>query len=266
MASTEQLKREYQDQARAYDKYFTQVPIGALETELFDSALGTCPGAAVLDLGGGTGLRARQAVRAGASAVDVVDISPAMLELGQAAEAQLSREGVIRYLHGDVTQGLGALGLRAGAGGGYDMVMANWVMDHAHTPAELEAMWGNVAAHLKPGGRFVGVRSEDPRARSVAEGTDGAAKYGVVYKDLTDVPGGVHYRFRAQTDPPIEIEVSSMTASYSGSTEMHEKYGLCDVEVEPYENAEMVRKDPAFWEAFLESPSFAVVKARKRVS
>ncbi|KAI0596355.1 methyltransferase-like protein [Biscogniauxia sp. FL1348] len=260
MSSPEQLKREYQEQARAYDNYVTQVPIGALETELFDSALGACPGATVLDLGGGTGLRARQAVRAGAVAVDVVDLSPAMLELGQAAEAQLQREGVIRYLQGDIAQPLGGgLPLRAD---GYDIVMANWVLDHAHTPAELEAMWGNIAGHLKPGGRFLGVRSGDPRARSVA---DGAARYGVLYKDWVDVPGGVHYRFRALTDPPIELEVSSMTASYSGSTEMHDKYGLCDVEVEPYENADMVKKDPAFWEAFLDSPSFAVVKARKRV-
>lgn len=42
--------------------------------------------------------------------------------------------------------------------GGYDVVMANWVFDHATSMADLKAMWENIAANLNPGGRFLGVR------------------------------------------------------------------------------------------------------------
>lgn len=44
---------------------------------------------------------------------------------------------------------------------------------------------------------------------------------------------------------------------------MMDKVGLGEVETEPYENAEVVKKDLGFWELFLENPSMAVVKARK---
>lgn len=42
--------------------------------------------------------------------------------------------------------------------GGYDVVMANWVFDHATSMADLKAMWENIAANRNPGGRFLGVR------------------------------------------------------------------------------------------------------------
>ncbi|KAI5925099.1 methyltransferase-like protein [Camillea tinctor] len=259
MASPEQLRKEYEEQADSYDN-LASVPLGVIERELFNSALGTCPGATVLDLGGGTGLRARQAITAGAVSVDVVDISPEMLQVGQAIEAKLKREGVIRYLQGDVAKPLDNLPLLAG---GYDIVMANWVLDHAHDVAELEGMWANISAQLKPGGRFVGVRSGDPYAPCVAEGT---GKYGVQYKDWKKVPGGVHFRYQLHADPPLDIEASSMEISYSGSTELHEKYGLCDIENEPFESSEAIRKDPEFWQLFIDNPSFVVVKARKKAN
>ncbi|RYP54451.1 hypothetical protein DL768_000757 [Monosporascus sp. mg162] len=48
-----------------------------METHLMESAVGDCVGATVLDLEG-PGLRARQAVDAGATSVDAVDLSPEM--------------------------------------------------------------------------------------------------------------------------------------------------------------------------------------------
>lgn len=65
-------KDQHAKQVSRYGQY-EHTPNGVLEHQLYDSALGDCTGITVLDLGGGQGLRARQAVDHGASAVDVVD-------------------------------------------------------------------------------------------------------------------------------------------------------------------------------------------------
>lgn len=59
MASTDEVKQEYNKHAVSYNDY-TLTPHGILETELIDSALGDCAGLKILDLAGGTGVRARQ--------------------------------------------------------------------------------------------------------------------------------------------------------------------------------------------------------------
>ncbi|XXG95304.1 hypothetical protein Hte_001565 [Hypoxylon texense] len=254
MASFDQVKKEYDSQASTYGDY-TATPLGKLETQLVTSALGDCTGATVLDLAGGTGLRARQVLAQGAASVDVVDLSPEMLRVGQETTDPAAD---VRWFAADVSQPLDHLPLRD-----YDLVMANWVLDHANSVAELEGMWRNIVGRLRPGGRFVGVRSGDPRSPAVA---DGAARYGVTYKGFEDAPGGAGVRFRyvIHLDPPLEFEASSLEVSYSGSTAMHDKFGLRDVRTEPYENAEVVRSDREFWKVFLDQPSLVVVKATKK--
>lgn len=108
----------------------------------------------------------------------------------------------------------------------------------------------------------MGIRACDPRRPAFG---DGRARYGVTYEDFVEIPGGLRFRYVLHSDPPIAFEAASMEVSYSGSTAMHEKFGLCDVALEPYENAEIVRSDPeGFWAPFLVAPPMAVVKARKR--
>lgn len=65
------------------------------------SALGDCTGAHVLDLGGGTGLRARQALEAGAASVDVVDLSPEIMRVGEEETAETLP---IRWFTADVSK------------------------------------------------------------------------------------------------------------------------------------------------------------------
>ncbi|KAI0173079.1 methyltransferase-like protein [Hypoxylon sp. FL1284] len=252
MASFDQVKKEYDKQAPTYSEY-DDMPLGKMESQLISSALGDCTGASVLDLGGGTGLRARQVLAHGAASVDVVDLSPEMLRVGQAATDPAAD---VRWFAADASQPLDHLPLRE-----YDLVMANWVFDHANSMAELEGMWRNATGRLRPRGRFVGTRSGEPRAPAVA---DGAGRYGLTYKDFVDVPDGVRFRYIIHLDPPLEFEASSLRVSYSGSTAMHDRFGLRDVQIEPYENSEAIRSDPAFWKVFLDQPSLAVVKAWKR--
>lgn len=254
-STTEQAKQEYDVSAAVYNDY-ASVPSGLIECELIEHALGNCTGLSILDLGGGTGLHARQAMDLGASIVDVVDISPKMLEIGENIETSLrGNNKKINYYEADVSKPVSHLPLRDG---GYDIVMANWVFSFADSLELLEGMFLNITKNLKPGGRFIGVRDADPGSPYLQTG-----KYGASVKWVKAIPGGVKYLCVLHSSPPIEFESSSLEVIYSGSTEMYEKFGLVDVEVVPYERAEVTRKDPEFWKDFLERPCFAVVTARK---
>ncbi|KAF2965108.1 hypothetical protein GQX73_g8441 [Xylaria multiplex] len=246
------VQKEYNSEATSYDTYYTEEsPMARFDLEIFISALGLVPGAVILDLGGGSGIKARLALDAGAAAVDVVDISEGMMREGEATEKKLNRDA-IRWFEADISKPLDHLPLHPQ----YDIVMANWPLDHASNMAMLESMFQNISDYLKAGGRFLGIRTCDPRAPAMTTG-----ELGVVYKDFEEIPGGLKYRYTFGSSIPIEA--ASMEATYSGSTEIYEKYGLVDVQIEPYENAQTVRDNPEVWEAFLKQPGVAMVKALK---
>jgi SAM-dependent methyltransferase len=253
MDTYETVRKEYNTQAVLYND-LPQLPYGKLESQVFGCALGDATGQTILDLGGGTGLKARQALDAGAASVDVVDISAEMMNVGEAIENKLGRQK-IRWFEADVAKPLDHLQL-----GLYDIVMVNWLFDHAESEEALEGMWKNVATHLKPGGRFVGVRSADPRSPALA-----TKKYGMWYQDIEDIPGGVKLRYAAALDPPIEFEATMMEASYGGSTKLHEKYGLENIEYVSFTDVPCIQEDPEYWKLFLDDPSLAGVKARKKL-
>ncbi|KAI1736741.1 S-adenosyl-L-methionine-dependent methyltransferase [Xylaria scruposa] len=251
MADT--VKKEYDSEAVNYDTFWSEnSPLVRLDSELFISALGKVPGAVVLDLAGGSGIKARFALDAGASAVDIVDISREMMQEGQKVEAKLNRDS-IRWFEADISKPLDHLPLHPH----YDIVMAHWPLDHADNMAVLEGMFQNITKYLKPGGRFYGVRCCDPRAPAM-----GTGDVGVIFRDFEEIPGGLKFRY-AFSSAPDGIEAASMEATYSGSTEIYEKFGLVDVQIEPYENARTVQENPKLWESFLQQPGVAMVKATK---
>jgi SAM-dependent methyltransferase len=252
MTDNQQVKDDYEAQASSYNDYLS-TPLGTLETQLLLSAFGDCTDQTVLDLGGGTAARARDVLDAGASRVDVVDISPEMMEVGRKIEASLGRDK-IRWYEADISRPLDHLSL-----GKYDLVMANWVFDHAGSVEALEGMWRNVSVHLKPGGRFVGVRSGNPRSPAFLSG-----KYGSKYTNLKEIPGGLKFRVTLAATPPIEFEATCMEISWSGSTELHQKFGLENVKHEAVEDKEMYKKDSQFWSLFLEDPPMVVVTGTKK--
>ena len=114
-----------------------ELPCSKLEGQLVRNALGNCSGLKVLDLGGGGGLHARRAIDAGASVVDVVDISSEMMKAGQEIETSLGRKDRIRWFEADVTKPVTE---QANIEDNYDIVMANWVFDHATSVSELRSM------------------------------------------------------------------------------------------------------------------------------
>lgn len=158
MTVASRKKTQYEEMAIEYNGY-EDLPVARLEAELIGKALGDCTGLAVLDLGGGSGVYARQAVRAGAQQVDVVDISESMMRIGREIEDKTPGKSRIRWLLGDISKPLADQGVDTLPRGQYDITMANWVFDHAHTIDDLKGMWENIAMSLKPGGKFIGVRA-----------------------------------------------------------------------------------------------------------
>ncbi|ROV95972.1 hypothetical protein VMCG_07973 [Cytospora schulzeri] len=257
-------KDQHEAQASSYGR-FEPTPFGILEHQLHESALGDCTDLTVLDLGGGQGLRARQAVDHGAKAVDVVDLSPEMMHMGQKIEESLGRGNkVLRWFEADVSkpEELARVPLRFKEEG-YDMVMSNWLFDHAGDMAMLDGMLRSIVAYLKPGGRFIGTRAfNTPRAPAMT-----SSKYGATFKDFEEIPGGLAYRYVLHMDPPVQYDAASMEATYNPAKmdELHAKYGLEDTQIEPYGNASWIRSDPDYWKLFLDQPSIAIVKARKKL-
>lgn len=249
-----QLVKEYNSQGGQYSDYVTQLPFAKIETELFRSALGDCAGLTVLDLGGGSGLKAREAVDGGAAAVDVVDMSTEMMRAGQEVEKSLGRDAIFWHV-GDITRSLTHLPLRPS----YDLVLVGWTFDHAHDLAEYEGMWCNAALYLKPGGRFVGVRVGDPR------GPPWDGRYGNQTSAFEETADGLNYRYTLLVDPPLEFEASSINLSMAGSTELPEKYGFTDFSSVNPEDMSVVKADPGFWKPFVDSPGFVAFQAKKRL-
>ncbi|KAK4169975.1 Ubiquinone/menaquinone biosynthesis C-methyltransferase UbiE [Cladorrhinum sp. PSN259] len=253
------LQKQYDTFAPSYST-IESLPTSQIEGQLIRLALGDCTGLSILDLGGGNGLHARRAVeQANAASVDIVDISKEMLRIGQSIPfAQANR---LRWFEGDVSKPLpDTLGLKAE--GSYDVVMANWVFDHATTEKELKGMWENVARYLRSGGKFLGVRVRYLKAEYMKRG-----EYGVRILDVEEIEGGKGYKYVCEC--LIEPEKFSFGATSMKSTlEMDhgihaEAVGLGGFEVVDYGETEVVKGDPEYWEEFLREPSLAVVVGRK---
>jgi ubiquinone/menaquinone biosynthesis C-methylase UbiE len=134
----EQYKRAKQQPWRTHIEAFTLMNL-----------IGDPSGRAVIDIACGEGFYTRKIRQAGAANVTGVDLSPKMIELAQAAEAQ-QRLG-IEYLVGD--------GRDLGISGAYDLGVAAYLLNYARDRAELDAMCSGIARCLKPGGRFVTVNT-----------------------------------------------------------------------------------------------------------
>lgn len=258
MTAASGIKAQYDEMAIEYNRY-EDLPVARLEAELIRTALGECSGLNVLDLGGGSGTYAREAIQAGAQRVDVVDISDSMLQIGKDIEAQRSGATLIRWFLGDITQPLAAQGIEVS--GQYDIAMANWVFDHAHTVEELRGMWENIAMSLKPGGKFIGVRAVAPGC--FAEHNIKTGKYGCLRTDIKPIPGGIECRATLLTKPPFSVGVTLMEDSYKLIDDIPRQLGLTNISTVPDADSEVIKADVDFWRDHQQEPCFAVVVATK---
>ena len=247
------IDKEYNALAATYNA-IEELPQSALYQEDVKRALGDCTGKAILDLGGGTGLHARNALALGAELVDVVDISPAMLEIGKNIDPAEKR---LRWHVADISKPLTHLPLEKQ---GYDITMVNWTFDHAKTIADLEAMWQNTARYTKKGGKLISIRMANPRATS-AKGV----KYGVSFSHIEDIAGGLKYVYTTHIDPPLSCPGTSMSEcmDFEKAKLMARRFGFAEWSKVVDEEGEVVKSDPGFWEEHLRDPVWICVVATK---
>ena len=246
----------------------------------------------VLDLACGTGGHTRRLLTppaAGgwgpAASVLAIDISPGMIAGARAACADLlDPPGRLAFAVGDATTPdlLATLGVpREGAGRRrFDVVLGAWLLNYAASEAELARMWANVASHLKPGGRFVGVVPDldPPRHVPAPAAADadptalrpddvwGDAKYGVTSRPLRKVAGGWHQRVTIRVAPRVEFDNYRLTeegdalyarcARAAGMTALERRKML------PTEEDVRARED-GFWDDWVRGPSSEIYIACK---
>lgn len=248
---------QYNDFADAYATRH-DLPHSRLEHELIQRALGDCTEYRILDLAGGSGDHARQAIDAGARQIDLVDVSMSMMEIGEEIEAKVDRD-VIRWIMADVARPLyEQVIIPALPKGAYDMVMAIWPFDHAATLEEYEGMWNNIATYLKPGGRLVACRLSNPWSLSLQTG-----KYGASVRLTEPIPGGVKCHVEVAADPPFAFESTSMEESLMGHKDVPESLGITEIQTVKAKDTKTVKSSPDFWADFVDDPYFVVFTARK---
>ena len=233
------------------------LPHSKLEFELVKQALGDCTGYRILDLAGGTGEHARFAIEAGASHIDVVDISKEMMQVGSKIEKEAGRN-IIQWHLGDIVapiqNSLPDLPIE-----GYDMVLAMWAWDHAGTFQDYCGIWRNIAAYLKPGGKLVACRICNPWCESLQSG-----KYGAKCALIQQTEArGVKVLVKVLTEPAFEFESEMTEASLSGETYVPNALGISEICSLSPEETETVRSDPDFWKQMLEEPYFVVFTGKK---
>ncbi|RDA85692.1 hypothetical protein CP532_0748 [Ophiocordyceps camponoti-leonardi (nom. inval.)] len=217
-------------------------PHAKLVSELVAKALGDCGGKSVLDLGGGDGLHARKALAAGAEYVDVVDVSEVMVDIGK-RKATTDGER-IHWFVADAVKPLSEQCRLTPPDGKYDIVMGNWLFDSAvRSEEDFEPLWRNIVHYIKPGGKFLGVRSRYPGIC----GRAARVKYGLTWADVKDIPGGWRYRVVIHVDPPFTLQATTMRDSGTLTDEVPRRLGLTDFETVPVEETEMYKSDPEFW-------------------
>ncbi len=212
----------------------------AIERFTLFETLGDVRGRTVLDLACGEGHYARLLLRAGATAVTGVDVSPGMIALAKAEERR---------------EPLGARYVRAGAADyradePADFVIAMFLLSYAGTKEKLVRFLEACHDSLKPGGRLVGFNDNVLRPPS---GTESRRKYGFERTGPAVAMAGspIRYRFYAADGSFFEFEnVFLPPATWK---EAFEEAGFPDlrwpiVRLDPEE-----RGDP-FWDDFLANP------------
>ncbi|KAF2027052.1 hypothetical protein EK21DRAFT_115173 [Setomelanomma holmii] len=140
--------QQYDEIAREYNAD-EDLPVAGLEAELIESAFGDCTGLTILDIGGGSGVYAREAI-------------------GRDIDAKSLERSRIRWLLGDGSKPLMDRGIEIPAFDLYDMTKANWIFDHAYKVNDLRGMREIIAASPKPGGKFISISSLDGLGNVIA--------------------------------------------------------------------------------------------------
>jgi ubiquinone/menaquinone biosynthesis C-methylase UbiE len=120
-----------------------------IEAYTFMNLIGDLSGKEVIDLACGEGFYSRMIRQKGAAEVTGLDLSPRMIELASAREAEQPLG--IDYFVGDARH--------LDGNAPYDLAVAAYLLNYAEDRAQLSLMCNSISRCLKPGGRFVTVNS-----------------------------------------------------------------------------------------------------------
>ena len=204
---------------------------------LFDLA-GDVRGLSVLDLPCGDGTYSRAFARRGAASVLGVDLSGAMVERARSIEREEPLG--ISYRVGDAA-GLGTVGA-------FDLVVACYLFNYAHTAGELLAFARTVRANLKPGGRLIGI-NDNPRTALSRYGN--YAAYG--FSRTTDLPRheGARIRYTFPTPDGKTFGFDNFWLAPETYGQVFAEAGLRDFRLVDCEARLSEGQDPTFWQDFV---------------
>jgi toxoflavin synthase len=143
------MKAAYDDIVKQYKKYRKKSLTRPIVLNTLMHLVGDVKGKTFIDLGCGEGCWTRTIMRIGALKAVGVDISKEMIDL--ASHQEKEEPSGIEYICRDVC-GLGKIGE-------FDLVIANYLLNHAQTKEQLIEMCKSIYANLKPGCRFIGLNN-----------------------------------------------------------------------------------------------------------
>jgi SAM-dependent methyltransferase len=240
------IAHEYRTTARDLE-----MPLHRPELYTFAQLIGDVQGLSVLDLGCGEGFYTRRLRQLGAARVVGVDISAGMVALAQQEEERAPLG--IEYRVADVRS--------AGQISEFDLVVSFFMLNHAESRADLLTMCTEIAANLKPSGRFFGFNNNldlPPTAYPLI------AQYG----RIQNVPGPLV----EGTPITITIRRNGEDCTFVDCYLSRESYGAAfaaaglhsltwqQPRVSP---ADLQREGQAYWQNFLDNPTFVVLEAYK---
>lgn len=163
----------------------------------------------VLELACGTGFYTRKLLSWGASHVTAVDISPVMISTAQKALPEDMKDQV-SFCVADCTQvDMWNNSELKDQKGGFDFVIAAWLLNYAASEEEMRRMFENVYSALKPGGKIITLtinagiidmfQPNDPASENEKH-------LGYIYKILERLDDGYSMRCHAFAEPPIEFD------------------------------------------------------------
>lgn len=179
------------DQIGGHYNSIKKLPLDLVQTVTALAYIGNIEGQEVLDLACGSGYYSRRAVDQGAQRVVGLDISSAMIE---AAQREFQGDDRFEFHVADCCKPLHV--------GTFDVVFAMWFLNYAATAEKQLAMWQNMYAHVKPGGRCIGIIPNFNRFNEQPP----EGQFGSHMEVIQHVRDGVKYKCSLDVDPPISFE------------------------------------------------------------
>ena len=223
------------------------------------AALGDISNCDVLDLACGAGFYTNLLLDWGAARVVAIDISTEMIKEAR-ANLDPARTDRISYLVGDCTTPglLQSLGIPDDKQ--FDLVHAAWLLNYAATEQDLANMWRNIASHLKPGGRFVGIIPNLDTDFGFDKPFD-RPEYGTTTRAVEKVAHGFKIRTTAQAGAvAFESYLLNEDRVYERAAAAAGMVGIRWEAVAPFPE-DIERMEKGFWDEMIARPRAAVCTA-----